>query len=69
MRYLTSGESHGICLMAILEGMPAGLELRPAAIDADLKRRQLGYGRGARMTSIEVDRAQIFSGVRCAADA
>ena len=64
LRYLTSGESHGVCLVAILEGMPAGLELRPAAIDAQLKRRQLGYGRGARMTSIEVDRAQILSGVR-----
>ncbi len=64
LRYLTSGESHGVCLVAILEGMPAGLELKPAAIDAELKRRQLGYGRGDRMISIEADRAQILSGVR-----
>ena len=64
LRYLTAGESHGICLIAVLEGMPAGLPLKPSAIDHELRRRQLGYGRGARMTSIEVDRVQILSGVR-----
>ncbi len=64
LRYLTAGESHGICLTAILEGMPAGLKLDPAFIDTELRRRQLGYGRGARMTSIEVDRVQILSGLR-----
>jgi len=64
LRYLTAGESHGICLIAVLEGMPAGLALKPSDIDGELKRRQLGYGRGARMTSIEVDRVQILSGVR-----
>ena len=64
LRYLTAGESHGLCLTAILEGMPAGLELSPSWVDGELRRRQLGYGRGARMTSIEVDRVQILSGVR-----
>ena len=64
LRYLTAGESHGICLTAILEGIPAGLRIAPAFIDEELRRRQLGYGRGARMTSIEVDRVQILSGAR-----
>ncbi len=64
LRYLTAGESHGICLTAILEGMPAGLSLPASFIDDELKRRQLGYGRGARMTSIEMDRVQILSGIR-----
>ncbi|MBI3322060.1 MAG: chorismate synthase [Candidatus Omnitrophica bacterium] len=64
LRYLTAGESHGLALIAVLEGMPAGLELSPAFIDEQLKRRQLGYGRGARMTSIETDKAQILAGVR-----
>ena len=64
LRYLTAGESHGVGLLAILEGLPAGLSLVPADINTELKRRQLGYGRGARMTSIEVDQVQILSGVR-----
>lgn len=64
LRYLTAGESHGMGLIAVLEGMPAGLALAPGFIDEQLRRRQLGYGRGARMTSIEVDKAQILSGVR-----
>lgn len=64
LRYLTAGESHGIGLIAVLEGMPAGLELSADFLNRDLKRRQLGYGRGARMTSIEEDKAQILSGVR-----
>ncbi|MBI3333358.1 MAG: chorismate synthase [Candidatus Omnitrophica bacterium] len=64
LRYLTAGESHGECLIAVLEGMPAGLALAPSFINGELRRRQLGYGRGARMTSIEADEAQILSGVR-----
>ncbi len=64
LRYLTSGESHGVCLVAVLEGIPAGLKINPTFIDNELKRRQLGYGRGARMTSIEQDRVQVLSGVR-----
>ena len=64
LRYLTAGESHGVCLTAILEGMPAGLPLAPSFIDEQLRRRQLGYGRGARMTSVETDRVQILAGLR-----
>ena len=64
LRYLTAGESHGICLTAVLEGMPAGLPLASAFIDQELKRRQLGYGRGTRMTSVETDRVQILGGLR-----
>ncbi len=63
LRYLTAGESHGRQLTAIVEGCPAGLALEAAAIDADLARRQLGYGRGARQ-EIEKDRVTILSGVR-----
>ena len=63
IRYLTAGESHGQCLVGILEGMPAGLEISEEEIAVDLRRRQQGYGRGARM-SIEQDRARILSGVR-----
>jgi chorismate synthase len=59
----TAGESHGPGLTAIVEGLPAGLELRPDDIDADLARRQLGHGRGGRM-KIEKDRAQVTAGVR-----
>ncbi|MCL4872917.1 chorismate synthase [bacterium] len=63
LRYLTAGESHGPELTAIVEGMPSGLKVSPADIDADLKRRQAGYGRGGRM-KIESDRVEITSGVR-----
>ncbi|HCB94039.1 MAG TPA: chorismate synthase [Selenomonas sp.] len=63
LRFMTAGESHGPCLTAILEGMPAGLELRKEAIDRDLARRQQGYGRGGRM-KIEQDHVEILSGVR-----
>ncbi|MBI4432819.1 MAG: chorismate synthase [Candidatus Omnitrophica bacterium] len=63
LRFLTSGESHGKCLVAILEGMVAGLELKLDDINQDLVRRQQGYGRGGRMT-IEKDQAEIMSGVR-----
>ena len=63
LRFLTAGESHGPCLTAILEGIPAGLRFRKDAIDRDLARRQQGYGRGGRMR-IERDQAEILSGVR-----
>jgi chorismate synthase len=62
-RFVTAGESHGPGLIAIVEGLPAGLELRPEAIDRDLARRQLGHGRGGRM-KIEKDRAEVTAGVR-----
>ena len=63
MRYLTAGESHGSCLTAIIEGVPAGLPLTTDYINLELKRRQGGYGRGARM-KIESDKVEITSGVR-----
>lgn len=63
MRYLTAGESHGPRLTAIIEGMPAGLPLTADYINVELKRRQGGYGRGARM-KIESDQVEITSGVR-----
>jgi chorismate synthase len=61
--YRTAGESHGPALFAIMEGLPAGLELVPADIDTDLARRQLGFGRGGRM-KIETDRVSVKSGLR-----
>jgi chorismate synthase len=63
LRFLTAGESHGKGLVAILEGMPAGLHLDFDAITEQLKRRQGGYGRGRRM-AIESDKAEVLSGVR-----
>ena len=63
LRYLTAGESHGRGLLAILDGLPAGLKIDSAFIDSELKARQGGYGRGGRM-KIESDRAEIWSGVR-----
>lgn len=63
LRFLTAGESHGKGLVVIIEGMPAGLPLDEEYIARDLKRRQGGYGRGARM-KIEQDKAEILSGVR-----
>ncbi|WP_195323822.1 chorismate synthase [Streptococcus sp. 1001283B150225_161107_H12] len=63
MRYLTAGESHGPRLTAIIEGVPAGLPLTADYINGELKRRQGGYGRGARM-KIESDQVEITSGVR-----
>jgi chorismate synthase len=62
-RFVTAGESHGPGLTAIVEGLPAGLALRPEDIDRDLARRQLGHGRGGRM-KIEKDRAKVTAGVR-----
>src|SRR3954463_8476213 len=61
--FTTAGESHGPGLTAIVEGLPAGLELRPEDVDRDLARRQLGHGRGGRM-KIESDRAEVTAGVR-----
>ena len=63
LRFTTAGESHGIALVSILEGMVAGLPLVAADIDVELARRQQGYGRGRRM-KIETDRVEFLSGVR-----
>ena len=62
-RFNTAGESHGRALVAIVEGLPAGLAVDVELIDRELERRQWGYGRGGRM-KIERDRAEILSGVR-----
>ena len=62
-RFLTAGESHGKCLTAIIEGVPAGFDINPDFINKELKRRQGGYGRGGRM-KIESDTVEITSGVR-----
>jgi chorismate synthase len=62
-RFTTAGESHGPGLVAIVEGLPAGLELDREALDRDMARRQLGHGRGGRM-KIESDTVEIRSGVR-----
>lgn len=62
-RFLTTGESHGQCLTAIVEGLPAGLKVDIDKINEDLAKRQQGYGRGGRM-KIETDRVEIVSGVR-----
>ncbi len=63
LRFLTAGESHGPCLTAILEGCPAGFAIDIDAVNVDMRRRMLGYGRGGRM-KIEQDTAEIRSGVR-----
>ena len=63
LRFTTAGESHGPGLVAVLEGLPAGLEVTPEDLDRDLARRQLGHGRGGRM-KIESDRAHVTSGIR-----
>ncbi|MFY9603405.1 MAG: chorismate synthase [bacterium] len=63
LRYLSAGESHGRCLTAIIEGLPAGLPLDLAQIDGELARRQRGYGRGPRM-ELERDRVQVLAGLR-----
>ncbi|MBQ4114116.1 chorismate synthase [bacterium] len=62
-RFLTSGESHGKCLTAIIEGVPAGIRIKPEIINKDLSKRQVGYGRGGRM-KIEKDTVEIKSGIR-----
>jgi chorismate synthase len=63
LRFLTAGESHGPALTVIVDGLPAGLPVDRAAIDADLRRRQGGYGRGGRM-KIETDMVEVLGGVR-----
>src|SRR5271167_1742712 len=63
LRFYTAGESHGQALLAFVSGLPAGLPVDVAAINHELHRRQLGYGRGGRQ-KIEQDRAEIFAGVR-----
>ena len=63
LRYLTSGESHGKCMLTILDGRPAGLFVDKKFVDAELSRRMFGYGRGKRM-AIESDRVNILSGLR-----
>ena len=63
LRYFTAGESHGQCLIGVIEGLPAGLKIDLDAVNRDLARRQKGYGRGGRM-KIEADQAEILSGVR-----
>src|SRR6187397_1033342 len=63
LRFTTAGESHGRALVAIVEGLPAGLPVDVDLINHELRRRQWGYGRGGRM-KIEDDRAEILSGVR-----
>ncbi|MBI4976063.1 MAG: chorismate synthase [Spirochaetes bacterium] len=62
-KYITSGESHGPCLTAIIQGVPAGVEIDEEDINIDLKRRQCGYGRGARM-QIESDQVLFLGGIR-----
>jgi len=62
-RFRTAGESHGRALVAIVEGLPAGVPVDVEQVDRELKRRQWGYGRGGRM-KIEQDQVEILSGVR-----
>jgi len=62
LRFLDAGESHGKCLLGIIEGLPAGLSLNEENINLNLKRRQGGYGRGDRM-KIEQDRVEVLSGL------
>ena len=63
LRFLTAGESHGHALVAILEGMPAGVPIRPELLQREMRRWQLGYGRGPRM-QFEADAVELLSGVR-----
>ncbi|WP_216911726.1 chorismate synthase, partial [Nocardia noduli] len=63
LRWITAGESHGPALVTILEGMVAGVEVTSDDISAQLARRRLGYGRGARM-KFEADKVTMVGGVR-----
>ena len=63
LRFLTAGESHGQALVVIVEGLPAGLTIDITLVNRELRRRQLGYGRGQRM-AIEADEATVLSGIR-----
>ena len=62
LRYWTAGESHGKTLLALVDGFPAGLAIETDSIDADLKRRQGGYGRGGRQ-KIETDTVEVLTGI------
>ena len=62
LRYMTAGESHGKGVMAILDGMPAGLKLDEKFVNWELRRRMHGYGRGGRM-AIEADAVELISGL------
>jgi chorismate synthase len=66
LRFLDAGESHGRAIITILEGLPSGVQITPEAIEKELGRRRLGYGRSPRM-NIETDRVHIISGVRMGA--
>jgi len=63
LRFLTAGESHGPSLVAILEGLPAGVSIDVGALQGEMRRRQLGYGRGPRM-QLETDTVELLSGIR-----
>ena len=63
LKYITTGESHGKCLIAVVEGLPAGLRIDIETINGELARRQGGYGRGPRM-KIEKDTVELLSGTR-----
>jgi chorismate synthase len=63
LRFLTAGESHGQALVATIDGIPAGLDVDIGALNAQLRRRQGGYGRGRRM-AIESDRVEVLAGIR-----
>ena len=63
LRYLTSGESHGKCMLTIVDGLPAGLAVDMSLINEELARRMLGHGRGKRM-KIESDSIEVLSGLR-----
>jgi len=63
LRFMTAGETHGGQLTVIIDGVPAGLKISASEINADLARRQQGYGRGERM-KIEKDKVEIVAGVR-----
>src|SRR3954451_8596631 len=63
LRWITAGESHGPALVAVLEGMVAGVEVSSKNIQAELTRRRLGYGRGARM-KFEADEVDLLGGIR-----
>ena len=63
LRWITAGESHGPALVAVLEGMVAGVEITTKELAAELARRRLGYGRGARM-KFEADELEVIGGLR-----
>ncbi|MGH3491925.1 MAG: chorismate synthase, partial [Sciscionella sp.] len=63
LRWMTSGESHGPALVAVLEGLVAGVEVTSADVATELARRRLGYGRGARM-KFEADDFEFLGGIR-----